>query len=174
MGRRTPSGTLIALGKSARTIFAFLVLCTVDGKRERGAKMELTLRIGADREFDVGDDEREDGRERGEVAVAGAVLAVVLTSSALVARGGVRALGDSTSGGDSEIGDATNVMSRRRSRESSMKRLACSSAASHFLGELKCMWRSRRPCTSITIVCSFENLHRSCPLIPLTRAMGIR
>ena len=36
MGRRTPSGTLIALGKSARTIFAFLVLCTVDGRRDRG------------------------------------------------------------------------------------------------------------------------------------------
>ena len=174
MGRRTPSGTLIALGKSARTIFAFLVLCMVDGRRERGARMELTLRIGVDREFDVGDEEREDGREREEVAVAGAVLAMVLTLSALVARGGVRALGDSTSGGDSEIGEDTNVTSRRRSRASSMKRFACSSAASHFFAELKWIWRSRRPCTSITIVCSFENLQRSCPLIPLTRAIGIR
>jgi hypothetical protein len=137
--------------------------------------MALTLRIGVDvdREFTVGDEERDDGRERGEVAFAGAVT---LTLSALATRRGVRALGDSTSesGGDSEIGEDTNVVSRRRSRASSMKRLACSSATSHFFAALKCIWRSRRPCTSITIVCSFENLQRSCPLIPLTRAMGIR
>jgi hypothetical protein len=87
MGKRTPSGALIALGKRLRTIFAFLVLCMVDGRRERGARMELTLRIGADdREFDVGDEEREDGRERGEVALAGAVSAAVLTLSALATR----------------------------------------------------------------------------------------
>jgi len=49
--------------------------------------MELTLRIGADdREFDVGDEEREDGRERGEVPFADAVPLVVLTLSALAVR----------------------------------------------------------------------------------------
>lgn len=140
----------------------------VDGRRDRGARIELTLRIGAER---VGDEEREDGREREDVALVGAVL---LTLPSLAARGGVMAVGDSTSGGDSEIGEDTNVVSRRRSRSSSIKRLTCSSAASHFFGELKCIWRSRRPCTSITIVCSFENLQRSCPLMLLTRSMGIR
>ena len=75
IGKRTSLGTLIAFGKMARTTFAFLVLCTVDGRRERGAKMALTLRIG-DREFDVGDDERDDGRDRWEVAVSRAVAAV--------------------------------------------------------------------------------------------------
>ncbi len=155
-------------------MFAFLVFCTADGKRERGARMELTLRIGVDRE---GDEEREDGRERGDVAVAGAVPAVVLILSALTARAGVPALGDSTgevAGGDSEIGEITNVLSRRRSRASSMMRLTCSIAASNFFGELKCIWRSRRPCTSITRVWSRENLQRSSPLTPLTRATGIR
>lgn len=48
--------------------------------------MELTLRKGADREFSVGDVEREDGRDRREEAVAGAVPAAVLTLSALTAR----------------------------------------------------------------------------------------
>jgi hypothetical protein len=87
IGKRTSLGTLIALGKIARTTFAFFVLCTVDGRRERGAKMALTLRIGKeDREFDVGDEEREDGRDRGEVAVSGAVAAVVLISTGLTAR----------------------------------------------------------------------------------------
>jgi hypothetical protein len=138
--------------------------------------MELTLRIGVDREFNVGDEEREDGRERVEADFVRAVRAVVSTLSGLVARSGVRAVGDSASElrGDSEIGEGTNVVSRCRSRASSMKRLACSSAASHFFGALKCIWRSRRPCTSITIVCSFEKLQRSCDLRPLTRAMGIR
>jgi hypothetical protein len=116
--------------------------------------MELTLRIGVDPEFDVGDEEREDGRERKEVAFVGDLLAVVLTLtlSTVAEGGGVMAVGDSTSGGDSEIGEATNVESRRRSRASSIKRSVCSSAASHFFAELKCIWRSRRPWTSITIV----------------------
>jgi hypothetical protein len=55
----------------------------VDGSRERGARMELTLRIGVNREFTVGDEERDDGRERGEVALAGTIP---LTLSALAAR----------------------------------------------------------------------------------------
>jgi hypothetical protein len=79
--------------------------------------MELTLRIGPDREFDEGDEEREDGRGRG-----GEPVAVELRSTGLTARSGVRAVGDSTGkiGGDSEIGEDTSV-SRRRSRASSMK-----------------------------------------------------
>ena len=138
--------------------------------------MELTLRMVVDLEFNVEDEEREDGGGPVEEAFARAVRVVVPTLSALAARSGVTAPGDSGSelGGDSEIGEVTNVVSRRRSRASSIKRLVCSSAASHFFAELKCIWRSRRPCTSITMVCSFEILQRSCPLIPLTRVMGIR
>jgi hypothetical protein len=92
MGKRTSLGTLIALGKIARIIFAFIVLCTVDGRRDSGARMVLTLRmpVGADdRELDEGDEEREDGRvrrDRWEVAVADAALLAVSTSSRLTAR----------------------------------------------------------------------------------------
>jgi hypothetical protein len=67
MGTRTPLGTLIVLGKIARMMFAFLAFCTVDGSRERGAKIELALRIRVDRELDEGgegDVDREERRER--------------------------------------------------------------------------------------------------------------
>ncbi len=53
----------------------------VDGRRERGARMELTLRMGLI-EF-VGD---EDGRGRGDVVVAVAVLTAVSILSALRTR----------------------------------------------------------------------------------------
>jgi hypothetical protein len=91
-----------------------------DGRRERGARIELTLRIAPDREFDEGDEEgeeSEDGRDRGEVAVA-----VELRSTGLTARSGVRTVGDSTAviAGDSEIGETTKV-SPRCSRASSIK-----------------------------------------------------
>jgi hypothetical protein len=88
MGKRTSLGTLIAFGKIARTTFAFFVLCTVDGSRESGARMELTLRIADDRELDDGDDEGEDGRDRWEAALGDAALstAVLSTSTGLTAR----------------------------------------------------------------------------------------
>ena len=75
-------GTLIALGKIARTMFAFLVLCTADGRRESGARMELTLRAGTDgRELDDGDEERVDCRDFvsvGDVVLLTAVLSISL------------------------------------------------------------------------------------------------
>lgn len=65
-------------------MFAFLVLCTVDGRRESGARMELTLRIGADdRELDDGEEEREDLVSVGDVVLSTAVLS---TSPGLTAR----------------------------------------------------------------------------------------
>jgi hypothetical protein len=87
MGKSTSLGTLIALGKIARTTFAFFVLCTVDGRRESGARMELTLRIVDDR-VGGGDEEREGGRGRWEAPVADAALstAVLSTSTGLTAR----------------------------------------------------------------------------------------
>jgi len=69
-------------------MFAFLAFCTVDGSRERGAKIGLALRIRVDRELDEGDVEREERRERwGEAeAFAAVVAAVAIISSGLVVR----------------------------------------------------------------------------------------
>jgi len=50
--------------------------------------MELALRARAGREVDVGDMEREERRDRGEVELAAAAVVVVVTMSKVTARGG--------------------------------------------------------------------------------------
>jgi hypothetical protein len=79
-------GTFIALGNSARMTFPFFALFTADGRRERGARTELALRTRVEREFDVVDEEREEGRDRGEVAFAAVAVVVVAASSQVTAR----------------------------------------------------------------------------------------
>jgi hypothetical protein len=117
MGKRTSSGTLIALGKSARMTFPFLELFTADGRRERGASTELALRARADREFDVGDVEREERRDRGEVELAvAAVVVVVVTVSKVTARGGVGGnfgMSSREAVGESDLGEETSVSPSR-------------------------------------------------------------
>ncbi len=66
--------------------FPFFELFTADGRRERGARTELALRIRLDREFDVGDPGGEEGRDRGGVSFAAAAVVVVVTSSKVIAR----------------------------------------------------------------------------------------
>ena len=46
MESRTPSGTLIAFGKTDLTAWGTCCLCRVDGTRERGARMEVAFREG--------------------------------------------------------------------------------------------------------------------------------
>ena len=67
--------------------FPFLELFTAIGRRERGARTELALRARADR--DVGEVEREERRDRGDVelvAAAVVVVVVVTTVSTVTAR----------------------------------------------------------------------------------------
>ena len=96
--------------------FPFLELFTADGRRERGAKTELALRARADREFDVGDVEREERRDREEVELATAAVVVVVTVSRVTARGGVGAdfgMSSREVVGESDFGEDTSVSSSR-------------------------------------------------------------
>jgi hypothetical protein len=118
MGKSTSLGTLIALGKSARMTFPFLELFTADGRRERGARTELALRARADRAFDgVGDVEREERRDRGEVELVVAAMVVeVVTVSKVTARGGVEAnfgMSSREAVGESDLGEDTRVSPSR-------------------------------------------------------------
>ena len=88
--------------------FPFLAPFTAVGRRERGARTELALRTRADREIDVGDEEREERRDRGEAELAVIAVVVVTTVSKVTARGGVEAdFGVSSRElvGESDLGD---------------------------------------------------------------------
>jgi hypothetical protein len=113
--------------------FPFFELFTADGRRERGARTELALRTRADREFDVGDPGREEGRG-GDVVFTEAAVEVVVTSSEVAARRGEGIDVTASSRefeGESDLGEATNVSSFR-SCASPINRLTCSTATSRF------------------------------------------
>jgi hypothetical protein len=65
----------------------FFECCTAEGRRERGARMELALRsrVDRDRGRDEGYVELEEDREGADMAAAAAVAAVAITSSGLTA-----------------------------------------------------------------------------------------
>jgi hypothetical protein len=114
--------------------FPFFELFTADGRRERGARTELALRTRADREFDVGDPGREEGRDRGDVVFTETAVEVVVTSSEVAARRGEGIDVTASSRefvGESDLGEATNVSSFR-SCASPINRLTCSTATSRF------------------------------------------
>ncbi len=55
------------MGENARRIGQFLELCIAEGRRERGARMELGLYADVDRLRDEGDVERDEvGERRGQ------------------------------------------------------------------------------------------------------------
>jgi hypothetical protein len=113
----------------------FFDFCTVDGKRERGAKMELALRIRGDRdEGDVGCGEGGEGT--GSVTVAAvAVVVIAWSGSGLSARWGEGAnisVSPREDVGESDVGEETSALLRRGSFGIPMNRRACSSASSRF------------------------------------------
>jgi len=119
----------------------FLVLSIAEGRRERGARMELVLRVDVVRLCGGGDVERGEGERRGPDTSSEVVVAAVA----------IPGISEMEDVGESVWGEVTSPL-LRCSRATSINRSTCSTASPRFFAEEKWILRLRRPCTSITSV----------------------